>query len=57
LVSSVLVPAVSAAVVAIRASMAFGATSEVRTLVLLPAIEIAVPPESDAVKDRAKNSP
>jgi hypothetical protein len=42
--------------VAILASIEFGETSEVRTLVLLPAIEIAAPPESDAVKDRAKKS-
>jgi hypothetical protein len=46
-----------AAVVTIRASVEFGATSEVRTFVLLPAIEIARPPESGAVKDRAKNRP
>ena len=56
IVSSVRVPAVKAAVVAILASIEFGAASKVRTLALLPVTEIAVPPESDAVNDRPKKS-
>jgi hypothetical protein len=56
-VSSVRVPMVSAAAAAILASIEFGAASEVRTLVLLPLIETAVPPESDAVKERGEEKP
>jgi len=51
LVSRIRVPAVSAAAAAILSSNEFGAAREVRTLVLLPVIDTAVPPESDAVKD------
>ena len=55
-VSSVRVPAVSAAVDAMRMSEALVVANDVRSLPLLPVRVAAVPPESDAVNARAGNT-